>query len=86
MDRALGAGMNLIPNLIMDMQMPVMNGYEATHQIKARHQGQATTIIALTASILEAESSFLLAAGCDDFVSPQYAFSRWLRRPQINHY
>ncbi|MEO0532397.1 MAG: response regulator [Cyanobacteria bacterium P01_A01_bin.123] len=71
--------MNLIPNLIIDMQMPVMNGYEATQQIKVRRQGQATTIIALTVSILEEEDLFVLAVGCDDFVSSQYAFSRWLR-------
>lgn len=57
------------PHLIwMDMRMSVMNGYEATQQIKAHLQGQATVIIALTASTLEEEQAVVLSAGCDDFV------------------
>jgi CheY-like chemotaxis protein len=57
------------PHLIwMDMRMPVLNGYEATQQIKSHLQGQATAILALTASTLEEEKAIVLAAGCDDFV------------------
>jgi signal transduction histidine kinase/DNA-binding NarL/FixJ family response regulator len=58
------------PHLIwMDMRMPVMNGYEAATQIKSHLKGQATTIIALTAtSTLEEERQVLLSSGCDDFV------------------
>jgi signal transduction histidine kinase/CheY-like chemotaxis protein len=57
------------PHLIlMDMQMPVMDGYEATKQVKAHVKGQATVIIALTASAFEEERSVILSAGCDDFV------------------
>ncbi|KPQ38969.1 MAG: Signal transduction histidine kinase [Phormidium sp. OSCR] len=57
------------PHLIwMDMRMPEMNGYEATERIKAHLEGQATVIIALTASALENEKSVILSAGCDDFV------------------
>jgi signal transduction histidine kinase/CheY-like chemotaxis protein len=57
------------PHLIwMDMRMPVMNGYEATQQIKSHIKGQATAILALTASTLEEEKAIVLSAGCDDFV------------------
>ncbi len=57
------------PHLIwMDMRMPVMDGYEATRQIKSHLKGQATVIIALTASALEEEKAIILSAGCDDFV------------------
>ena len=57
------------PHLIwMDMRMPVMNGYEATKQIKSHLKGQATTIVALTASVIEEEQAIVLGAGCDDFV------------------
>jgi signal transduction histidine kinase/DNA-binding NarL/FixJ family response regulator len=57
------------PHLIwMDMRMPVMDGYEATKQIKQTIKGQATAIIALTASVLEEERAVILSAGCDDFM------------------
>ncbi|MDJ1178120.1 ATP-binding protein [Roseofilum sp. BLCC_M91] len=57
------------PDLIwMDMRMPVMNGFEATQTIKATTAGQATAIIALTASVLEEERAVVVSAGCDDFL------------------
>jgi len=57
------------PHLIwMDMRMPVMDGYEATKQIKATRQGEDTVIIALTASAFEEERAIILQAGCDDFL------------------
>ncbi|MBE9182387.1 response regulator [Oculatella sp. LEGE 06141] len=57
------------PHLIwMDMRMPIMDGYEATKQIRSQLKGHATVIIALTASAFEEARSIILAAGCDDFV------------------
>ncbi|MBD2127914.1 ATP-binding protein [Microcoleus sp. ZQ-A2] len=57
------------PHLIwMDMRMPILDGYEATKHIKAATKGQATAIIALTASTLEEDRAIVLSAGCDDFV------------------
>jgi PAS domain S-box-containing protein len=57
------------PHLIwMDMRMPVMDGYKATKEIKATIKGQATAIIALTASVFEEERVVVLSAGCDDFL------------------
>jgi signal transduction histidine kinase len=68
------------PHLIwMDMRMPMMDGYEATKQIKAREEKKRakatdssaiakTIIIALTASAFEEERHVVLSAGCDDFV------------------
>ncbi|HEY9597572.1 MAG TPA: response regulator, partial [Cyanophyceae cyanobacterium] len=57
------------PHLIfMDMRMPVMDGYEATRQIKSHVKGHATVIIALTASAFEEQRSAILSAGCDDFM------------------
>jgi signal transduction histidine kinase/DNA-binding response OmpR family regulator len=61
------------PNLIwMDMRMPVMDGYEATKRIKATAKGQATVIIALTASAFEEDRALILSEGCDDFVSKPF--------------
>jgi len=57
------------PDLIfMDMQMPVMDGYEATKQIKSTARGQVTAVIAFTASVLEEHKAVVLDIGCDDFV------------------
>lgn len=57
------------PHLIfMDMQMPVMDGYEATKRIKAHLQGSKTAIVALTASAFEEERNQILSSGCDDFL------------------
>ena len=57
------------PHLIwMDMRMPVMDGYEATQYIKGTIKGQATAIIALTASVLEEDRAVILSAGCDAFM------------------
>ncbi|MBN1873057.1 MAG: response regulator [Anaerolineae bacterium] len=57
------------PHLIwMDMRMPIMDGYEATQHIKSTLQGQATVIIALTASAFEEDRAMILSGGCDDFM------------------
>ncbi len=57
------------PQIIwMDMQMPVMDGFEATQQIKSDPTGQSTIIIAVTASVFEEQRLKILESGCDDFV------------------
>ncbi|GAK61012.1 multi-sensor hybrid histidine kinase [Candidatus Vecturithrix granuli] len=57
------------PHLIlMDMRMPVMDGYETTRRIKATTKGQATAIVALTASAFEDDRAIVLSAGCDDYL------------------
>jgi len=57
------------PHLIwMDMRMPVMDGHQATQRIKATPEGQATVIIALTATAFEEDREQILLEGCDDFV------------------
>ncbi|MFB2897273.1 PAS domain S-box protein [Aerosakkonemataceae cyanobacterium BLCC-F50] len=60
---------NWHPHLIwMDMQMPIMDGYEATKYIKSQSQGHDTVIIALTASAFQEQQSEILKSGCDDFL------------------
>jgi signal transduction histidine kinase/ActR/RegA family two-component response regulator len=59
------------PHLVwMDMRLPVMDGYEATRQIKARAEatGRPAIVVALTASAFEEDRKAILEAGCDDFV------------------
>jgi PAS domain S-box-containing protein len=61
------------PHLIwMDMQMPVMDGYEATKQIKQSKSEPIPVIIGLTASAFEENRIRVLEAGCDDFASKPF--------------
>lgn len=57
------------PHLIwMDMRMPVLDGYQATQQIRALAGGDVVKIVALTASAFEEERQKIIASGCDDMV------------------
>ena len=59
---------SLKPDLIlMDMSLPVIDGWEATRQIKAAADTQTIGIIALTAHAMAQDKDKALAAGCDDF-------------------
>jgi PAS domain S-box-containing protein len=74
--------------VFMDVQMPVMDGLEATRRIRAREAGGAhTPIIALTANAMRQQLDACLAAGMDDFVTKpvelprlQAALERWARQ------
>jgi signal transduction histidine kinase/CheY-like chemotaxis protein/streptogramin lyase len=57
------------PNIIlMDMRMPVMDGYEATRRIKSSTKGHAVVVIAVTASALEEDRDIILSEGCDGYI------------------
>ncbi len=62
------------PDLIlMDVQLPLLDGYEATRRIKADPALRSTLIIAVTSYALSGEEEKARAAGCDDFVAKPYS-------------
>ena len=69
------------PDLIlMDIQMPVLDGYEATRQIKADPNLKLTPIIAVTSYALSGDEAKARPAGCDGYVSKPFSPRQLLAR------
>ncbi|WP_343689071.1 PAS domain S-box protein [Chitinophaga sp.] len=89
---ALAIVSHIMPDIIlMDIQMPEMNGYEASRQIRDIYPGFRVPIIALTAGNVMGEREKCTAAGMDDFMAKPFIentmvamFNKWLRleKPQ----
>jgi PAS domain S-box-containing protein len=61
------------PHLIyMDIRMPLLNGYEATQQIRATANGQSPVIIALTAQASKSDRTLALSSGCNDYLTKPF--------------
>ncbi len=62
------------PDLIlMDMQLPLIDGYEATRRIKANPSMKATPIIAVTSYALLGDEAKARAAGCDGYIAKPFS-------------
>ncbi len=74
--------------ILMDIQMPGFNGFEATAAIRTKEQGKRTPIVALTAETIDDKKVQLLLGGMDDFLSKPVSendlktiLERWVRSP-----
>jgi two-component system cell cycle response regulator DivK len=62
------------PDLIlMDIQLPVMDGYEASRRIKSNPELQHIPIIAVTSYALAGDEARTLAAGCDGYIAKPFS-------------
>jgi two-component system, cell cycle response regulator DivK len=69
------------PDLIlMDMSLPVIDGWEATRRIKANPATRSIPVIALTAHAMSGEREKALEAGCDDFDTKPLELARLLEK------
>jgi two-component system, cell cycle response regulator DivK len=71
------------PSLIlMDMSLPVLDGWEATRQLKADPETNSIPVIALTAHAMAGDRARALEAGCDDYDTKPVEFPRLLAKIQ----
>lgn len=82
--RAVSLARSEQPDLIlMDMGLPILNGWQATHRIKTRPETQTIPIVALTAYALPEDRERCLVAGCDEYETKPIEFSRLLQKIRV---
>jgi CheY-like chemotaxis protein len=66
--------------ILMDLSLPVLDGWEATRRLKAGASTSSIPVIALSAHAMEGERARALAAGCDDFDTKPIDLPRLLEK------
>src|SRR5262249_34968103 len=81
--QGLEAAQSGAPDLVlMDMSLPVLDGWEATRQLKADPHTRHIPVIALTAHAMAGDREKALAAGCDDYDTKPVEVPRLLEKIQ----
>ncbi|MBC7806503.1 MAG: response regulator [Akkermansiaceae bacterium] len=66
--------------ILMDMSLPILDGWEATRQVKSDSRTASIPIIALTAHAMAGDRQKAIEAGCDDYDTKPVEFSRLLEK------
>jgi len=66
--------------ILMDMSLPVMDGWEATRRVKADETTRAVPVIGLTAHAMSGDREKAIEAGCDDYDTKPVEFDRLLEK------
>ena len=80
LDMARSAAPDLI---LMDLSLPVIDGWEATRRLKAAKETSAIPVIALTAHAMDGDRQKSLEAGCDDYDTKPIEIARLLGKIEV---
>jgi CheY-like chemotaxis protein len=76
--------------ILMDLQMPKVNGFQATERLKARQDTAAIPVIALTGLAMAQDRAMAFAAGCDDYYAKPLeprrladVLAKWLNKSDV---
>jgi CheY-like chemotaxis protein len=78
---AIAAARALTPELVlMDLMMPVLDGWEATRRLKADPATAGIPIVAVTAQAMVGDRERALAAGCDDYLTKPFELAELIEK------
>ncbi len=66
--------------IIMDMSLPILDGWEATRRLKDQNETRGIPVLALTAHAMAGERERAIAAGCNDYDTKPVEFTRLLAK------
>ena len=83
-EQGINAAKSEYPDLIlMDMSLPVIDGWEATRRLKAEPQTRKIPVIGLTAHAMAGDREKVIGAGCDDYDTKPVELPRLLQKIEV---
>jgi CheY-like chemotaxis protein len=80
----ISAAETQLPDLIlMDMSLPLIDGWDATRRLKSNPATQQIPVVALTAHAMDGEREKAIAAGCDDYDTKPVELERLLQKIEL---